>query len=146
MLEASSVLKTNGGESWVFYSKSGCLCLRWSLMSMTHYWFGDSSHELRCRFRPSPGVMSTPSCDVLRSPGQSVSGDWSTLEGISRLHCQWLITDVVSHCLCSMMLIHSGHRWPPLLLFHTICLLSKMWTLTSSKDCPLSCKCKCSPL
>lgn len=54
---------------------------------------------------------------------QGVNGGFNTGEGITGLHCRWLIATVANHHLCSVMVAESRYRFPPLLLFQTICFL-----------------------
>lgn len=54
---------------------------------------------------------------------QGVNGGCNTGEGITGLHCRWLIATVASHHLCSVMVAKSRCRFPPLPLFQTICFL-----------------------
>lgn len=49
--------------------------------------------------------------------GWGVNGGGLVRVRISRLCCNWLIVGVVSHHLCSTMVVPVGHRWRPLLLY-----------------------------
>lgn len=61
---------------------------------------------------------------------------------------RWLIASVINQHLCSTVDIHSGHRWPALLLSNHLSSLlvftsTPMWTLASSKEYSFSFKCRC---
>lgn len=61
---------------------------------------------------------------------------------------RWLIASVINQHLCSTVDIHSGHRWPALLLSNHLSSLlvftsTPVWTLASSKEYSFSFKCRC---
>lgn len=61
---------------------------------------------------------------------------------------RWLITSIINQHLSSTVDIHSGHRWPALLLSNHLSSLPvftsmPMWTLASSKEYSFSFTCRC---